>query len=97
MNRIRKHWKNNGTPFYFFFNNGHERTFLDTFTTSLYDKVIVDDDNGLTAMDTLVDVRHVIKSLESVDDPLVKSSVLDVLSHVVDNTKYIVSLYYKNK
>ena len=94
MNRIRKNWKNNGTPFYFYFNTGHERIYLDSFMTSQYDKVVVDD-KGLTAMDTLVDIRHVLKSLAHVDDTLLKTSVIEALSSVYDNLKSIVSLNLK--
>lgn len=46
-------------------------------------------------MDCLVDIRHIIKALEQVDDILVKSCVTDALLTVFKNLQYIVSLNKK--
>lgn len=96
MNRIRQNWKDNGIPFYFHFNNGHDIVHLDAFTCQFYDTVIVDE-RGLTALDTLVDVSCIYRALQRCDDGLVKSAVLDALTSVISNTNYIVSLNKKSK
>lgn len=96
MNRIREHWKDNGTPFYFHFNDGHNIVHLDAYTCQKYDTVVVDE-RGLTALDTLVDVSCIYRALQRVDDGFVRSAVLDALSQVVNNTNYIVSLNLNSK
>lgn len=91
MNKIRKSWKDNGTPFFFTFNDGHTRTFLDQFRCSEFDKIQVQDD-GCTAMDTLVDIRCVVKALDRCQDNLVISCVRSALSDVLNNLMYITQL-----
>lgn len=88
MNRIRKNWKNNGTPFYFTLSlNGVARVHLSQDDCIKYDKVMLDDNH--TLMDVLVDLYHVRKSLEQVEDTLVRSSVFQALLDVFNNTQYL--------
>lgn len=89
MNKIRKFWKDNGTPFFFHSNFGSDYVHLSADTCLKYDKVVVDDD-GLTAMDTLVDIAAIDAALQRVSDKMVISSVKDALKYCFDTVSYVV-------
>lgn len=97
MNKIRKNWNDNGTPFFFHFQKSKNAGFihLDSSLCLSYDKVVINDD-GLTALDCLVDIRHIDKSLERVSDPLVYSTVKDALDYCLNCVNYLVSINKKN-
>ena len=94
MNTIRKGWRENGTPFFFHFRNGSQFIHLDEQTCQKYDSVSLDE-YGHTCLDSLVDVSYIYRCLQRVDDALVKSSVLDALQLVINNTNYIFSISQK--
>ena len=95
MNRIRKQWKNNGTPFFFIFKNNGYSVYIDSSTCLDYDNVVFDRVKGFTCLDALVDVTHVYRSLLSVDDSFVKTYVLFILQKIIQHIQIIYSLNKK--
>lgn len=95
MNKIRQNWSNNGTPFFFHFQKADSGYIhIDSARCLAYDAVSVTSD-GITAMDCLVDIRHIDKSLERCSDPLVISTVKDALEYCINTVNYLVSISEK--
>lgn len=97
MNKIRKFWKDNGTPFFFHVKMPNGDYFhLNESTCRKYDTVVIQDD-GCTAMDCLVDLMCIYSSLDKCQDDLVISHVSQSLLDVLNILNYIVSIHLKSK
>ena len=76
MNKIRKFWKNNGTPFFFRFKFENIDIYIPADVCSKLDGIMFDSLRQLTCLDMLVDIFHVKMHLEQVSSSLVKDSVM---------------------
>lgn len=92
MNRIRKSWKNNGTPFYFSLslNRASYVPLLTHEQVLEFDKV--EFSNGLTGFDVLTEIQYVRKSLEFCDDEFLKAAVFQALVDVYRNLQYLLTI-----
>ena len=93
MNRIRKTWKNNGTPFYFSLslNRANYTPLLSHEQCLVFDKI--EFDSGLTGFDTLVEIQHIRKALEFCDDELLKANVFSALVETYKQLQYLLSIH----
>lgn len=92
MNRIRKSWKNNGTPFYFglSLNRANYTPLLNHAQCLEFEKVELD--SGLTGFDVLVEIQHIRKALEFCDDELLRANVFFALVDTYKQLQYFKSL-----
>ena len=74
MNKIRKRWKKNGTPFYFQFRYDNLFYKIDDDTCKYLDTVEFDDCRH-TCMDILVDIHFMVMSLQHVSSSVIYESV----------------------
>lgn len=95
MNKIRKFWINNGTPFFFHMSfNQVDSDFvhLSPNECQAYDNVEFDSDKHLTCLDALVDLNCIYKSLQRVSDPMIINSILHTLKSCFETVQYVYSL-----
>lgn len=83
MNKIRRTWKNNGTPFYFRFVYDDNTYIFSSETCKKLDSIEFDFISHLSCMDVLVDILFIKKSSKRVSLNILYNSILSELNTLV--------------
>lgn len=91
MNELRKRWKSNGTPFYFYYKGSDFTVNLSERVCKALDDYYFDKDNNITYMDLLVDIQFCTRFMLRLSDKTLISSLRYELDKLVDIVLHFIS------